>query len=276
MKTISTAQLLNPYTFLAHLWGLRRLVYQFALRDFQLRFKGTFFGFAWSLVVPLVMLLVYTFVFSVVFKARWGDLPSESKAMFAVILFGNLVPYNLFADVVGSSSGLMFQHQNLIKKVVFPLEILPASRLASALLQSLLSLIIFLLGTIFVHSFHWTIVLSPLVLGPIVLFSLGLSYLVSALTVFVRDIGQIIGVLLTLVLFMSPVFYPIEAVPESLRWIVYLNPLAQVVEQFRVISVTGGLPDLLVITLLWVSSLICAALGFMFFMKTKLSFADVL
>ena len=271
-----SAAVINPFGAAASLWSKRNLVKQFALRDFQSRFKGTVFGFLWSLVLPLVMLLVYTFVFSVVFNARWGSIGGDSKAMFAVILFGNLIPFNLFSDVLGSSSGLMLQNQNLIKKVVFPLEVLPVSRLCAAVIQALASFLIFLCGVCFVGALHWQIIFAPLVLVPLMLYALGLSYMVSAVTVFVRDVGQLIGIFLTLLMFMSPVFYPADAVPAAVRPIFNINPMAIIIEQFRAVAVAGQYPDPVKLGVLWATSVAVALAGYAFFMKAKPSFADVL
>lgn len=276
MRSTSLARLLNPIAIFCHLLANRRLILQFSKREFQLRFKKTFLGFIWGLLVPLLMLTVYTFVFSVVFQARWGTSESESRLLFAVILFTNLIVYNTFSEIVAASPGLIIGNVNLVKKVIFPLEILPVSRAFATFFQTLMSLAILLIAIYFVQGFSFTILYAPLILVPILVFSIGVSYFVSSLTVFVRDVGQFIGIILTLLLFLSPIFYPLSRVPSGLRQFVLLNPFTIMLEQFRLVMVEGQSPAVMPLLIVWVIALAVFCLGFAWFMKVKKSFADVL
>lgn len=260
---------------LSHLWTHRSLIVRFSLRDFRIRYQGTVLGGVWSLVMPLIMLAVYTFVFSVVFKARWGEQEATGTS-FAIILFANLIPFNLLSEIIGSSSGLIIHNQNLVKKVVFPLEILPLTRVISVLLQCSLNLLI-LVGCIALFgTLHWQLLLFPLVLTPLLFLALGFAFIIAALTVFVRDITQVVGVALTLLLFLSPIFYPVSALPPTFQNVILLNPLTVIVEQFRSVVVLGQLPDPFSTCSIWISSTIFCALGYALFMKIKPSFADVI
>lgn len=273
----SARQYANPLKMARHLWGQRELFWQFTKREVQGRYKGSALGIVWSFVTPLLMLTVYTFVFSIIFKARWGnDLSDNSQIGFALTLFTGLIAFSVFSECMNRAPGLIISSSNYVKKVVFPLEILPVSVLGSAIVNSLFSLLVLLIAAlIFQGIIHWTLVFLPLMYLPLMLLCLGLSWFLASLGVFIRDIGQIIGVIIQILFFMTPIVYPIERIPAQIQIILYLNPLTFIVNHFRRVILWGQMPDwgeFVVITIL--TGLVCMA-GYIWFMKSKKTFADV-
>lgn len=260
----------------ASLWRNRSLVIALTKREVIGRYRGSFLGLFWSFFNPLFMLAVYTFVFSVVFKARWGT-GAESKAEFALILFIGLIVFNLFADCAIRSPGLILSNVNYVKKVIFPLEILPFVTLASAFFHTAISLVVWVLAyTIFIGPPHATIVYFPFVVMPLAFFVLGMLWTMSALGVYFRDLSQIVGLLTTVMMFVSPIFYPVDAVPKSYQVFIYLNPLMPAIAQMRNVMFFGINPDWSLLIAYWGAMLCIAWFGFFWFQKTRKGFADVL
>ena len=258
------------------LWGNRELITQMTRREVVGRYKGSVMGLLWSFLNPVFMLVVYSFVFSVVFKARWsGD--GESHTQFAVILFAGMTVHALFAEVLNRAPGIILGNVNYVKKVVFPLEILVVVSLGAALFHSLVSLLVLLVTFAMLNGFiHWTAIFAPLVLLPLMMMSLGFGWILSSLGVFVRDIGQLIGVFTTALLFLSPVFFPVSALPESFQPWLNLNPLTFIIEQSREVLIWGHLPDWKGLMLYCIGAGIFSWFGFFWFQKTRKGFADVL
>jgi lipopolysaccharide transport system permease protein len=245
-------------------------------RDVLGRYRGSIMGLAWSFFNPLLMLAVYTFVFSVVFKARWNP-ESESRTEFALVLFAGLLVFNVFSECLNRSPGLILSNVNYVKKVVFPLEILPWVALGSALFHMLVSLAVWLLFYLVVLGLPpLTLILFPLVLAPLVLLTMGLSWFLASLGVYLRDIAQVIGVVTTTLLFLSPIFYPLSALPEDYRLPLQLNPVALAIEQTRNVLIFGMPPQWGVFALYLAATALVALLGFAWFQKTRRGFADVL
>jgi lipopolysaccharide transport system permease protein len=266
----------TPVEMVSSLWRNRSLIYASAKREVLGRYRGSFLGLLWSFFNPLFMLAVFTFVFSVIFQARWG-VGSGSKTEFALLLFAGLLVFNLFAECINRAPGLIISNTNYVKKVVFPLEILPFIGLLSALFHTLISLGVWLIAyVIFFGVPHLTLFYLPLVLVPFCLFLMGLSWALAALGVFLRDVSQIIGMLITTLMFLSPIFYPATAFPEDYRYILYLNPLTTVVEQTRDVLFWGKTPDFFILWIYWIFTIGIAWLGFAWFQKTRKGFADVL
>jgi len=241
------------------------------------RYKGSVLGLAWSFFNPVLMLTVYTFVFSVVFKARWGTGGEETKTQFAVVLFTGLIVHGLFAEVLNRAPGLILSNVNYVKKVVFPLEILPGVAMGAALFHSVISLFVLLSAFVLVNGFlHWTVVFAPLVFLPLVILTLGLGWLLAALGVFLRDVGQTVSILTMVLLFLSPIFYPVTALPEELRPWILANPLAFIIEQARAVLIWGRLPDWVGLGIYTIVSTVIAWMGYAWFQKTRKGFADVL
>lgn len=253
-----------------------RLIYQMSKREVIGRYRGSILGLAWSFFNPLIMLAVYTVVFSTVFKAKWG-IGSDSKTEFALALFIGMIVHGILADNMIRASGLILGNVNYVKKVVFPIEVLAWVNMGSTLFHSLISLCVW--GVFYVavnQTFHWTVIFLPLVFLPLILFTMGISWLLASLGVFIRDIGQMTGVLSTILLFMSPVFYPASMLPEPYQTFIYLNPLTFIIEQTRDILMWGKVPDWIGLSISLLISSVVAWLGFVWFQKTRKGFADVL
>lgn len=255
----------------------RELIYQMIEREILSRYKGSIFGIAWSFLNPILMLVIYTLVFSVVFKAKWGLSTSESKVEFALILFAGMIVFNFFAEVINRAPFLIIHNINYVKKIVFPLEILSIVSIGTALIQTFISfLILFLALTIVDESINATIIYLPLIFIPFITMSLGISWILASLGVYIRDIGQIIGVFTTVLMFLSPVFYPLESLPENLRIWVMLNPMTFIIEQVRQVVIVGELPDFMGLGLYSVIGSFLMYCGYVWFQKTRRGFADVL
>jgi lipopolysaccharide transport system permease protein len=262
---------------LRSLWFNRQVLLQMIKRDVVGRYKGSTLGLVWSFLTPLFMLLVYTFVFSVVFNARWGVTEQETKAQFALVLFVGLIVNSLFAEVLNRAPGLILGSANYVKKVVFPLEILPVISIGTALFHSLASLLVFLIGFLAVNGFlHWTTVFIPFVLLPLTIFTLGVSWVLASLGVFVRDIAQTVVIATTAIMFLAPVFYPLAAVPRQFRTVIMSNPLTLIIEQARQVLIWGHAPDWAALSVYTVIALASAWAGYIWFQRTRKGFADVL
>ena len=272
MQRFSTA----PLEMFGGAWRHRGLIVSLIRRDVLGRYRGSVMGVLWSFFNPLLMLAVYTFVFSVVFGARWG-VAAESKADFALILFAGLLIFNVFAECVTRAPTMVLAHPNYVKKIVFPLEILPWVALGSALFHAAVSLGVWLLGFAVIRGLPPpTAACLPLVLAPLLLLVLGLMWLLAALGVYVRDISQVVGILTTTLMFLTPIFYPADALPDQYRWVLLVNPIAPIVEQTRDVLYWGRLPDAGRWALTLMASTVVAWLGFAWFQNTRRGFADVL
>lgn len=259
------------------LWRNRQLIVQMTRREVTGRYKGSVIGLAWSFFNPVFMLTVYTFVFSVVFKARWGLGGDESKTQFAVVLFAGLIVHGFFSEVLNRAPSLIIGNVNYVKKVVFPLEILPIVSIGAALFHSLVSLVVLLIAFVIFNGYlHWTIILAPLVALPFVILTLGLAWLLASLGVFLRDVSQSIGLVLTVMMFLAPVFYPITALPERFRPWLMVNPLTFIIEQAREVLIWGHMPNWLGLAIYTMAALLVAWMGYAWFQKTRKGFADVL
>lgn len=253
------------------------LIWQLTKREVIGRYKGSFLGLAWSFLNPLLMLVVYTFVFAVVFKARWGTSASESKAEFALSLFCGLIAFNLFAENATRAPGLILANANYVKKVVFPLEILPLSILGASLAHCLIGIVILLAGVaLFQEYLPWTIVFLPFVMMPLLFLAVGLSWFFASLGVFLRDLQHLTPVAVQLLMFLSPVFYPITALPEPYRKWMLLNPLSVILENFRRVLIWNLPPDWHWLAFQTIAMAIFAWLGYAWFQKTRKAFADVI
>lgn len=250
---------------------------QMTRREVVGRYKGSIIGLLWSFLNPVLMLTVYTFVFSVVFKARWGMGGDESKTQFAVVLFVGMIVHSLFAEVLNRAPFLILSNVNYVKKVIFPLEILPVISMGAALFHSLISLVVLLTAFVIFNSYlHWTTVFIPLVLLPLVILTLGLAWILASLGVFIRDVGQTIGIVTTIMLFLSPVFFPVTSLPETYRPIIMANPLTFIIEQAREVLIWGRQPDWAMLGIYTLAATAAAWSGYAWFQKTRKGFADVL
>lgn len=258
-------------------WQNKYLIKTLTKRDVIGRYHGSVLGLAWSFFNPLLMLAIYTFVFSIIFKARWGTAGETSTADFAIILFVGLIVHGVFADCVNRAPGLILENVNYVKKVIFPLDILPWVSLGTTLFHTAVSLVVLLLVQLILnHPIPWTVILFPIVLLPLVFAAMGLSWFLASLGVYLRDVSQITGILTTVLLYMSGVFYPISALPEKYQYWLELNPLAYIITEGRNSLVFGVVPDIKQWMTMMVISLFMAWLGFAWFQKTRKGFSDVL
>lgn len=272
---------IEPHTPLALLASLRAngpLIAQMTWREVVGRYRGSLIGLTWSFLNPMLMLFVYTWVFSVIFKSRWAGSPAgDDRVHFALMLFVGLIVHAFVADCVNRAPGLVVSNANYVKRVVFPLEILPWTAVGSALFHALISLVVLLVAQLALrHSLPATALLFPFVMLPLVAICIGLCWLLAALGVYVRDIAQVTGVATSLLMFLSPVFYPTAALPEAARPWIALNPLATVIEASRDVLILGRLPPLGPWLAVAVAGVVVATAGFWWFQKTRKGFADVL
>lgn len=266
----------QPLALLASLYRNRSLIVDLVKREVVGRYKGSTMGLLWSFFNPVLMLAVYTFMFSVVFKARWAG-GSDSKVEFALILFTGLLMFNLFGEVVNRAPNLILNNPTYVKKVIFPLEILPVVALGSAAFHLLVSLAVWIIFFLVFFSLpNWTALQVLLIFIPLMLLTLGLAWLLASLGVYLRDVGQIISVVTMVLMYLSPVFYPMAAVPEGLRDAMLLNPLTYIVEETRNVMIFGKNLDWFHWGIWTAVSALTAWLGFAWFQKTRKGFADVL
>lgn len=263
----------SPYkALLRHL----PLVVQMARRDVIGRYRGSFIGLLWSFFNPLLMLGVYTLVFGLIFKSRWTG-QTTGQFEFAVILFAGLNINTMFAECANRAPSMIVENTNFVKKVVFPLETLSWSTLGSALFHLLVSTLVLLAFSLVVRgSIPWTAILFPLVVLPFIPFVAGMIWLLSSLGVFLRDLKQAIGIITAMLMFLAPIFYPQEYIPEQYRNLLYLNPLTVIVEASRDVLVWGHMPPWSLLGAYAVAACAFAWFAFGWFERTRKGFADVL
>lgn len=267
----------SPKALLASLKTNRDLILALTRREIEGRYRGSTFGLAWSFFNPLLMLAIYTFFFSFVLKAKWGGSEISSPANFAIILFAGLIVHGMFSECIMRAPTLISGNVNFVKKVVFPLDIFPWVALLSALFHMLVSLFVLLVMMIvFGETIHWKIILLPAVFVPFLLMTIGVTWFLAAIGVFVKDVGQMMSFASSILLFLSPIFYPLASLPESLQTVAFLNPLTLIVEQTRQVGLFGYWPDFSGLAVYTVISLLVAYTGFWFFQRLRKDFADVL
>jgi lipopolysaccharide transport system permease protein len=266
----------KPTSLFNSLFRNRELIWDLVKRDFIGRYKGSILGVLWSLFNPLLMLAIYTIVFSVAFKAKWGT-GEESKITFAIVLFSGMIVHGLFAECLNRAPGLIVSQPNFVKKVIFPLDILPWVAFISAFLHFLVSFAVLVVFCLLAGiSVHIGVLMIPIALGPLVLIIIGVSWIFASLGVYLRDLTQIMGMVTTVALFMAPIFYPVEALPQAYGRLLVLNPITLPVIQLRNLMLWEK-------PFLWgawtISLAIGAAvcqIGYWWFQRTRHGFADVL
>ncbi|GEO82077.1 transport permease protein [Pararhodospirillum oryzae] len=250
-----------------------------AWRDVQARYRGSLLGGAWTVLVPLIMLSVYTFVFGFVLEMKWGaSMPGTGNRMeSALVLFSGLIWFWMFAEVITRAPGLVRENVNYVTKIVFPLHILPWVAVLASLFNFTVSTAILLIGQVLIMGPPPpTALLAPLIVAPFVLLQVGLGWFLASFGMFVRDVGHVVAVGVQALMFLSPIFYPLEALPEEVRPYYYLNPLTFVVVQFRRILLQGEMPDWTGLGLYSLLAVAVAWLGLAWFLKTRKGFADVI
>lgn len=267
---------ISPQEMLGSFWRNRNLITALTKREVIGRYRGSLLGIFWSLFNPILMLTVYTFVFSTLLKARWNN-GVETTAEFSLVLFAGLIVFNLFSECIIRAPSLILANVNYVKKVVFPLEILTWVSLGSALFHTAISITVWLAAYgLLVGTPHPSALLFPIIIAPLALLIMGLSWGLSSTGVYLRDISQVIGILTTALLFLSPVFYPIDSIPMEYRNIFYANPLTPAIEGVRDILLQGKWPDITLLATYYAVAAIVAWLGFAWFQKTRKGFSDVI
>jgi lipopolysaccharide transport system permease protein len=268
---------MRSWNFFSIFFNHRSLIEQFLRREIAGQYKGTTLGPLLSFLVPLAMLAIYTFVFGAVFHSRFGYSQTEGVFDFGLGLFCGLNLFNFLAEVITRSPSLILQQPNYVKKVVFPLEIFPVTTVGAALFHFLMANVPLLIGFIIIdHRFPFGFVWLLVVALPLAFGALGVSWILSALGVFVRDISALLPPILTMVMFCSAIFYPISAAPAFARSFLALNPLALLVDSARQALFLGRPPGLFGFSALAFLGLFLACIGYAFFLKAKPAFADVI
>lgn len=273
---ISAYRLIDPLSPYRALLRHLALVMQMARRDVVGRYRGSFVGLLWSFFNPLLMLMIYTFVFGIIFNSRWNA-HVTGHFQFAIILFAGLNINSMFAECANRAPTLIVENTNFVKKVVFPLEILSWSTLGSALFHLLVSTVVLLIISLFVNgSIPWTAVLFPIVVACFLPFVAGVIWLLASLGVFLRDLKQATSIITTALMFLAPILYPKEFIPVQYRDWMYLNPLTVIVEASQDVLIWGKLPCWTCLGLYTFLSCLFAWLAFAWFERSRKGFADVL
>jgi lipopolysaccharide transport system permease protein len=250
------------------------LIYSFAKRELLGRYKGSVLGIAWAVLTPAVMIAIFTFVFSGIFHARFNA--GGSHWDFAVYLFCGLLPWSMFQESIQQSANTILAHSNLVKRVVFPLETLPAAQVLAALGNQLFATIALLIAVILVRQrLDLTVLWLPVLLIPQLLFALGAAWLIASLGVFLRDITQGVTLLLMAWMYLTPIIYPESIVPERLRPFINLNPFTPLVRSYRRIFLEGSAPDWPGLAYFTAFAFLVFLFGYWWFARTRKSFADV-
>ena len=221
----------------------RHLIGQLVQREVLKRYRGSILGITWSVLSPLVLMLIYTLVFSVVLKMKWS--PDKSTfGDFALMLFCGLIPFNFMGEVLGGSTQLIVNSPNYVRRIAFPVEVLPCVQVGSALVHACISMTLLLLGIWFLMGeFHWTFLLLPVIWLPFLIFSLAFSLFLSALGVFIRDVQHLIGLVMSMLFFLTPIFYPADRLANGMSWLLFVNPIAYAVSNIRIVCVGGRFPN---------------------------------
>lgn len=272
----SSMDLFAPWRILGNFARHRNLIVQFTRREIEKRYRGTMLGLFWSFLTPLIMLGVYTLVFGFIFGGSFGH-PGETKTQFALGLFCGLLLWEFIGGAIAGSPGLIIGNSNYVTKVIFPLEILPLCSVGASFFHMLIGFLPLLLFVLIAEGgIHLTALQIIPILVPVILYCLGLAWMFSALGVFLRDIGSLIPPALTILMFLSAIFFPLSAIPKDFRWIVGLNPAAILISIARNALVFGQSLDWSSLALQTGISLVVAILGYALFLKCKPAFADVI
>ncbi|WP_312348800.1 ABC transporter permease [Stenotrophomonas acidaminiphila] len=267
---------ISPVAALRSIFTHRSLIIEMVRREVIGRYRGSVMGLLWSFFTPVLMLFVYTFVFSVVFRARWAG-GSGSKTEFAIVLFVGMMIFGLFSECLNRAPSLVLSNANYVKKVIFPLEILPVVSLGAALFHFCISMLVWLIFYLFLFGIPSVqMIWMPVAIAPLLLMCLGFSWLLASLGVYLRDVGQVIAVVTTALMFMSPVFFPVVAMPEDFRPYLYYSPITYFIEQARGLLVWHQGMQWMSWMKMSALSVLIAAAGFAFFQKTRKGFADVI
>jgi homopolymeric O-antigen transport system permease protein len=263
---------LGPFRVLIVHWST---IKAFVRRDIHGRYITSVMGLSWAIIQPLALLLLYTFLFSYILRLRFGA--AGSTKSFTVYLFCGMLPWIAFSEGVTRASTVILEQGHLIKKVVFPSEILPAYIVLSSLTMEMLGLAILILAVaLFYGGLSWVLLALPAIILFQFMLTAGLAWFLASLTVFLRDVAQVLGLAMTLWMFLTPIFYPPEAIPPHLHWMLNLNPMYHVVQAYRDLIIEQHLPHWKPMTALAGMSLSAFLIGHWFFRRCKNAFVDVL
>ena len=266
----------NPLAFAATGWKHRELIARLAWRRIEGRYRGSILGISWALLEPLAMLGVYTFVFSFVFQARWGSAPT-GHGEFALFLFSGLMIYGVFSEAVNDAPHSMLSAQQYVKQLIFPTETLAWVTLLAGLFKFVLSAgLLVAVYRLTRGNLPSTALYLPVIVLPVLLMTLGATWLLSSLGIFLRDLGQLVGLATAALLFLSPIFYSASVIPERFQTIYFLNPFAGILEMSKRSLFEGLPPDAGEYGLLLGAGWLIAWIGYSWFVWTKSSFADAL
>jgi len=254
----------------------RDLIFRLSAREFTQRFRGSVLGVAWAVLIPLLTALIYTFVFSTVLKARWPGVV-DGPFDFAIIFLTGIVVHTIFAEAIARAPALIVGNANYVKKVIFPLEILPIVNVLTALTNASIGISIVVVGNLILNGrLHLTVIALPLIVAPYLVFVIALVFFFAAVGVYLRDLSQLVGLLITVTMFLTPIFFPIDSVPERFQTVIWLNPLTFVVEQVRGVVIFGKWPNFFGLTIYTMAAMVSLALAFWLFQRLRNGFADVL
>lgn len=260
-----------------NLYLYRNLIVEFTKRDFLQRYKGSFLGILWAIVSPLVMLAVYSFIFIIVFKNKWGEIGSDSTATYTLMIFSGLIPFYIFSETINRSLGVISGNPNYVKKVVIPTEVLPISITLSTTINQLFALALLILGKIiFIDTSNRTLILLLFILLPIVIVSMGCGFVFAAIGVYIRDMAHAVGLILNILFYISPIFYPSTQVPQQFAFVMKINPLAPVIDMWRNVIIKGICFDVTVYVQYLIGSIIFLLFGLGVFYYLRKGFADVI
>lgn len=259
------------------LWHYRHLLWQFTKRQIEGRHKGSLLGFGWSVLNPLLMLAIYTFVFSVIFPGHFANRPDDGPIAYAFTIFLGLCFYHLFVDSFAPAPSVIVTNPNFVKKVVFPLEILPAAAVGAAVFHFLVVLALFFAGAFATGiPIGWTALWLPLIVLPLIMLSLGTCWLLAALGVFLRDLQQLVTFAALVLMWASAIFFSPAKIPVPVWRFLKFNPLLQAIDLARNTVLWGESPSPKALLYLYLSSLVMLAFGYWVFRKARPAFADVL
>lgn len=269
---------MNNHSLISYFFPFRYsgLIKQFVKREFHARYRQSVLGVVWAFLTPLLMLGVYTLVFRFVFKLRWSGIENESDLTFALRMYAGLAVFNFFAECVNRAPRLILDQPHLVKKVIFPLEILPWVNALAALVHLGVALLLLLLFNAWDTGMVPLSVLAlPLVWLALLPLCVGLGWLLAAIGTYVRDVSQVLGLLVSLMMFLSPIFFPLEALPAAVKPWMFLNPLAVTISQTRQVLLDGQWPDWTALAFHFSACCALAMLGAAFFRAARKGFADV-
>jgi lipopolysaccharide transport system permease protein len=257
------------------LWRNRKLIRSMVRRDILARYRGSFGGALWTFLNPLLLMATYAFVFGAVLKTRFGA--DASGTGYVLYFLAGMLPWLAFSEAVGRSPYVILEHRNFVKKLVFPLETLPPNLVISGLVTEVFGLAIFITGLLVIrHAVPASVLWLPALLIPQLLLTAGICWFLAALGIFLRDLGQIMGFILTLWFFLTPICYSESILPDGARKMLVFNPVYHLVSGYRDIFLEGHAPDLYRLAILWAASVAIAVCGHAWFHRLRRSFADVI